>query len=379
MKISSSIITILLIPLAFFISENLAFSSEGSSLKIKTIVIDPGHGGKDPGCVRNGIFEKDVVLSVGLKLGKLIQDSLPGIRVVYTRSSDEFVELQKRADIANRNRADLFISIHINANKSGQPRGSETFCMGLNMTGDNMEVCRMENSVITLEEDYSSKYEGFEPNNPESYIIFSLLQNSNLEQSLKLAENIQSMYKKGPITRSRGVGQAGFVVLWKCSAPAVLTELGFLTNDEDFKILSDKRKHQLMASNIYNAVKMYRSSYEFTTAQNDAATPVNSTNAPVENTAAPLTDTNDSVNNATAPVINTNSDEPKYAIQVLSSPKYITLDDHELKGLDCYHVKVGRLNKYLTGSYQTIDEAKRDLPRIKELFHDAFIINLPIQ
>lgn len=344
----------------------------GSSLRLKTVVIDPGHGGKDPGCVRNGIYEKDIVLSVGLKLGKMIQDSLPGINVIYTRSTDRFVELQERADVANKNKADLFLSIHVNANKSSSPHGSETFCMGLNMSEDNLEVCQMENSVITLEDDYSSKYEGFDPQSPESYIIFSLLQNSHLEQSLKFAENIQKMSCNGPVSRSRGVLQAGFVVLWRCTSPAVLTELGFLTNDGDYSILSNKKYHNALARNLFRAIKSYRDTYEYSSGT--VAGRMHET----ETTAISATQSSSSdrrqKNNSQITSADFSGSEGWFAIQILSSPNLIGKDDSELKGVDCYVVKVKNLNKYVTGHYESQEEARKVLPQIKKLFPDAFVV-----
>lgn len=329
--------------------------ASGEQYKMKTVVIDPGHGGKDPGCMRNGIMEKDIVLSVGLKLGRMIQDSLPDLKVIYTRNSDKFVSLQDRAGLANSNHADLFLSIHVNATKSSQPKGSETFCMGLNMSEDNMEVCQQENSVITLEDDYTSKYEGFDPKSPESYIIFSLLQNSNLEQSLRLAENIQKMQTTGPITNNRGVKQAGFVVLWKCSAPATLTELGFLTNDADFRILSDSRKHKSLAYNLFKAVKLYKESLEY------------SKEEPKVEVAE------------TEPVRQQTKPSPQYTIQVLASKRLIDTKNPQLKGLNCFVLKVGNVNKYVTGRYRTKEEAQKDLPRIRKKFKEAFIIPIPNQ
>lgn len=338
-----------------------AFGQEsGASLKLKTVVIDPGHGGKDPGCIRGGVYEKDIVLSIALKLGKMIQDSLPGVKVIYTRSDDRFIELQERAGIANRNNADLFLSIHINANRSSSPHGSETFCMGLNMSDENMEVCQMENSVITLEDDYSSKYEGFDPKSPESYIIFSLLQNAHLEQSLKFAENIQKISAGGPVSNNRGVRQAGFVVLWRCTSPAVLTELGFLTNDEDFKILSNKRYHSALAGNLFKAVRMYRDCYEFSSEPTAGRVLTEPSSTQEHNTETTTTKVNG-----------------KYAIQVLSSSELIKLNDRQLKGLDCYVVDINSRYKYVTGRFMTKEEAERALPEVKKLFHDAYIINIP--
>jgi len=345
-----------------------------SSLKLRTVVIDPGHGGKDPGCVRNGIYEKDIVLSVALKLGKMIQDSLPGVRVIYTRSTDRFVELQERAEVANKNNADLFLSIHVNANKSSSPQGSETFCMGLNMSEDNMEVCQMENNVITLEDDYTSKYEGFDPQSPESYIIFSLLQNAHLEQSLKFAESIQKMSGNGPVSHSRGVRQAGFVVLWRCTSPAVLTELGFLTNDGDYKILTNKKYHNALAANLFRAIRIYRDSYEFSSGTSSAGI------SGAEAEKAPHTGSQSSPSGmrqkSESKTANVSGSEGGFAIQILSSPKLIGIDDPELKGVDCYIVKVKNSNKYVTGHYKSQEEARKALPEIRKLFPDAFVVYL---
>ena len=196
-------------------------------VELKTVVIDAGHGGHDPGATNGRIYEKNITLSVAKRLGDLIKRNYPSVKVIYTRDDDTFVELYKRADIANKNNADLFISIHVNSVDNRSVRGHETFVMGQDKNSENLEICQLENSVITLEDDYTSNYQGFDPKNPESYIIFSLLQNAHLEQSLDFATLVQKNADAGPITNNRGVKQANFIVLWKCTMPAVLIELGY--------------------------------------------------------------------------------------------------------------------------------------------------------
>jgi len=349
-----------------------AQTQESASYQLKTVVIDPGHGGKDPGCMKGKVYEKDIVLSVALKLGRMIQDSLPGVNVVYTRTDDTFVELSARAGIANRDKADLFISIHINATGSTQAHGTETFIMGMNMSEDNMEVCQLENSVITLESDYSTKYEGFNPSVPESYIIFSLLQNAHMEQSLILAENLQKSYSKGPITHSRGVRQAGFVVLWKCTMPSILTELGFLSNPGDYKILSDSKQHYRLAGNIFNAVKAYRNKFGIKEVQDTA--PSSSMAEPI-----PVYVKDDSKR----PSVRTSGDKKRekepsdtlnaFHIQILATPYNLKNDDPFFKGKKHGTYKVGNINKYYIGDFKTREEAQRKLSEVRRDFKDAFV------
>ena len=179
----------------------------GQTNKIRTVVIDPGHGGKHPGAISaNGKYmEKNITLAIGLKLGQLIKDNHPNIKVLYTRTTDKFVDFDERAAIANKNKADLFISIHVNSTKNTTVRGTETFVMGIHKSDENFEVCKTENSVIVMEADYKTKYEVFTPDSPESYIIFSLLQLTNLEQSLLFTSQVHNLSKKAPIANNRGV------------------------------------------------------------------------------------------------------------------------------------------------------------------------------
>ncbi|MCF8388407.1 MAG: N-acetylmuramoyl-L-alanine amidase, partial [Bacteroidales bacterium] len=187
--------------------------------RIRKVVIDAGHGGRDPGALGKNSREKDIALSIALKTGGYIEKYLPDVEVIYTRKSDRFVELHKRAQIANEAQADLFISIHCNANNSSQPYGTETYVMGLHKSQANLEVAQKENAAILKEEDYQAEYEGFDPESPEAYIIFSLFQNAFLDQSLEFASLVQNQFKERVGLRDRGVMQAGFLVLYRITMP----------------------------------------------------------------------------------------------------------------------------------------------------------------
>ena len=229
--------------------------------ELSKVVIDAGHGGKDPGALGRHCKEKDIVLDVALRLGKMINDSLPTVQTIYTRDKDVFVDLYKRAEIANKSGADLFISIHANWVNKPEIRGAETFVLGLHRSKENLEVAQKENSVITLEEDYTNNYEGFDPSQPESYIIFELMQNRYLENSLLMASLTQENFV-GMQRENRGVRQAGFLVLRQTSMPSVLVELGFLSNkEEELYMKSEEGRKQLVVS-IFNAFKQYKTQYD---------------------------------------------------------------------------------------------------------------------
>jgi len=234
-----------------------ATHKEVAGNEINTIVIDAGHGGHDPGTHGGKTNEKDVALKIALKLGKIISDSLPDIKLIYTRKTDKFIALSERSNIANKNNADLFISIHCNANNNTSAKGTETFIMGLHKTDGNLAVSKRENAAILLEEDYKDNkaYGGFDPNSPIGHIIFSMLQNAYLDQSAMLAGKIESEFVDSGKMNSRGVKQAGFLVLWKTTMPSVLVETGFLTNARDRLILVSSNGQQKIAQSIYRAVK----------------------------------------------------------------------------------------------------------------------------
>ncbi len=255
-----NIVTISVLALAFFLlsSNKLDFRED---YKVRTVVIDAGHGGKDVGCNGKVSHEADVALELALQVGRLIEKNIPDVKVVYTRKTDTFVELIDRAAIANKNNADLFISIHLNA---GPPAayGTETYAMGLHTSKGNLEVAKRENSVILHEDNYKENYGGFDPNSPQSHILFTLHQSAYMDNSLRIAQKIEDEFKNRVGRKSRGVKQAGFLVLWKSYMPSVLIECGFLTNPTEEKFLNDKTGQSYMASGIYRAFKDYKRELE---------------------------------------------------------------------------------------------------------------------
>jgi len=233
-----------------------------SDFKVDVVVIDAGHGGRDPGTNGKYAKEKDVALKIALKLGYYIQKNFPDVKVIYTRKDDRYLALDERADIANKNKADLFICIHANAIVSANAWGTETYVMGLHKEQGNMEVATRENAVITLDENYEERYEGFDPNSPESYILFSLTQSAYKESSLMFAQKIEEQFKTKAGRYSRGVKQAGFWVLWRTAMPSVLIETGFLSNSKEETFLSSANGQDLLASGIYRAFRDYKSQIE---------------------------------------------------------------------------------------------------------------------
>ena len=223
------------------------------------VVIDPGHGGKDPGAVSKGIQEKDVVLGIGLKLGKYINENFPDVKVVFTRNTDVFVPLIDRSRIANRNKADLFISLHANTCGTPSLRGTETFVLGLHRSNDNLDVAKKENSVILMEDNYRQTYEGFDPNSSESYIMFEMVQDNYLDQSLSFADDIQRQFKSRLESSNRGVKQAGFLVLRESSMPSVLVETGFVSNQAEANYLKSEEGQHVIASSIFDAFRKFKS------------------------------------------------------------------------------------------------------------------------
>ena len=235
----------------FFCIQTLAF----------TVVIDPGHGGRDVGALGRVSKEKDINLKVALALGDLIKKNYPGIKVGYTRSKDTFVELGRRAAIANKAKADLFISIHTNSTAAGRKgttaQGTETYTLGMHRAADNLAVAKRENSVITLETNYEQTYEGFDPSSSESYIIFELMQDQYMASSVDFASMVQKQFATTAKRVNKGVHQAGFLVLREVSMPSVLIELGFINNRQEEKFLASEWGQKQLAKSIYNAFQAY--------------------------------------------------------------------------------------------------------------------------
>ena len=249
---------------AFVVSNNFLYG-QSSSNKIKTIVIDPGHGGKDSGTMgtkRFKIYEKHVALSVSLKLGKYISENFPEVEVIYTRNSDVFLELNERTEIANNANADLFISIHCDGFTNPKPSGASVFVMGMSKLKANMDVAMRENAAIYLEDNYQQKYDGFDPKSPESYIVFSLMQNTYLNQSLSFAEEVENQFSTRANRKSRGVKQAPFYVISRTNMPSILVECGFLTNPKEEEFLHSDIGQDYIASAIFRAFRSYKESIE---------------------------------------------------------------------------------------------------------------------
>ncbi|EJX07614.1 N-acetylmuramoyl-L-alanine amidase, family 3, partial [gut metagenome] len=228
-----------------------------------TVVIDPGHGGHDPGASGRISKEKSINLKVALKLGKQIQQKCPDVKVIYTRSKDVFIPLDRRAEIANNAKADLFISIHTNALANNRTfKGASTWTLGLAKSDANLEVAKRENAVILYENDYKTRYAGFNPNSSESYIIFELMQDKYMSQSVHLASLVQKQFKQSCQRIDRGVHQAGFLVLKASAMPSILVELGFISNPEEEKYLNSEAGSTTLANGIYRAFLTYKKEQE---------------------------------------------------------------------------------------------------------------------
>lgn len=323
-----------------------------------TVVIDPGHGGKDPGAVGSVSKEKDIVLSVGLKLGNLIEENHPDVKVLYTRDKDRFVELNQRAGIANKAHADLFISIHCNAldRRLKSPQGVETFVLGLHRSKDNLDVAKAENAVIMYEDDYSVKYEGFNPNEPESYIIFEFMANEFLSQSVHLATLVQNQLITNSKRVNRNVRQAGFLVLREVAMPSILVELGYISNKQEESYLNSTNGQSSLASSIYQGFKQYKHDYDkkshvFT------ESPKSSQPANVQ------------------PKITEEAGKREYRIQFLVSSRKIESGASAFKGLNPVDFYMdGSTYKYTFGSTSDQKVIEQLLREVRKKFKDAFIV-----
>ena len=232
------------------------------AFRMRKIVLDAGHGGSDPGNIGSKAREKDINLAVTLLVGKYIKENMPDVEVIYTRKDDSFQTVKQRPNIANVNKADLFVSIHSNSAANKTAFGTETFVMGTKYAEANFDIVKKENSVILLEENYKEEYEGFDPTSPESYMMFNLMQKAYMGNSITLADQIESQFRNKVGRKSRGVKQGPFWVLWTPSMPSVLVELGFLSNTEEERFLMTKEGQEYMASAIYRAIKEYKSEIE---------------------------------------------------------------------------------------------------------------------
>lgn len=337
------------------------------------VVIDAGHGGKDVGAVGRQKREKDINLAVALKLGDMIESSMNDVKVVYTRKTDKYLTLQERADIANKFKGNLFISIHTNSvskkNKNRNTiKGASTYTLGLHRSEDNLEVAMRENSVISLETDYEVTYQGFDPNSTESYIIFEISQNAHMEQSVDFASRVQSEFVTTASRVDRGVRQAGFLVLARTSMPAVLVELDFICNPTQETFLGSTTGQTKLAKSIYNAFYDYKISTDNKIAAVSGKKPLSESK--MRNNVKPINSENE---------LNTDDvikeDNIRYKIQVLTSKVRLQKNDYRLKGLSPvdYYIENG-LYKYTYASAKTMEEAQSILKVVRKSFKEAFIV-----
>lgn len=326
------------------------------------VVIDAGHGGKDPGALGSSSREKDIVLAIALKTGQYINDNLKNVKVVYTRSKDVFVELRERGQIANRAKADLFISIHANSTESGRTvRGAETFILGLDKEAANLAVAMKENEVILLEDDYSVHYSGFDPKSPESYIIFSLMQNVYKKQSIEFAALLQDQFRERLGRIDRGVKQGPFQVLVGTAMPSVLVEVGFISNAEEEKFLKSAQGQDYLASAIFRAFRDYKNSIDQKSGFNAVRDEQLKSSA---------------TTNVSATTTSVSSNEELYfTVQIASTKEKKEPVPANFKGLGNMNeiVEPDRF-RYASGRFKSYQEAVVYRKNIADKYPDAFVI-----
>lgn len=327
----------------------------GDHLRLSTVVIDPGHGGKDPGAVSSDkkAYEKTFTLQIAQAVADKIRAAYPDVNVVLTRSDDRYVTVGGRADIANQAGANLFISVHINSNAKASPSGfsvhvlGQSHKQGTDLYANNMDIVRRENSVILLEEDYTTTYGDFDPNDPESYIFMNLMQNANLEQSVRFAQLVENNLKGGPIKNDRGISQDPFLVLWRTAMPAVLLELGFISNANDLAVLKSADDRDKIAERLFQAFKEYKAIYDGTV-------------------------------DVTAPETKTTPKESDtvYAVQIFAVGKKMDPKAREFLGYTPKIIPGTRLYKYCIGVSDTVEGARKNLPSIRKKYPDAFLVKI---
>ena len=366
-------IIILLCAIWQFILPSTIQAEEGTF----TVVIDPGHGGRDPGAIGKRGKEKNINLSVALKLGNLIQNNCKDVRIVYTRKNDTFVTLDKRAQIANNAKADLFISIHTNSVAKGRTvRGTETYTLGLHRTDDNLEVAKKENSVILIESDYEQRYAGFNPNSSESYIIFEFLQDKNMEKSVELATLIQKQFKTTAKRIDKGVHQAGFLVLRETSMPGVLVELGYISTPDEEKYLLTEAGTDALAQSIFKAFKTYKSQTNPNIKVNKQPVSTPQTESKPQQAKKTATKTASKTTSQPSKAIKTGkATKTVFKIQILTSEKALGAKSKQFKGLSPvnYYREKG-LYKYTHGETTDYNQIWRTKKQISAKFKDAFIV-----
>lgn len=351
------------------------------------VVIDAGHGGRDPGAMGSKAREKNINLAVALKTGKYIKENIKDVKVIYTRDDDSFIGLAERADVANRNKADIFISIHSNAISDRKYTGTETWVLGQSMDEANLQVAMKENSVITFEQDYQTKYEGYDPNSVESFIIFSLMQNTYLKQSTEFATMIQNQFRDRAGRKDRGVKQAGFVVLWRTTMPSVLVELGFVTNTDEEKYLMSEQGQDYLASAIFRAFRNYKQAIDSRSGLNSNNIARNDTprvDTVNETVKTPVAEEKAETPAAPAAAIDSsageirpadNSGEILFMVQFAAVPKSSPVSQGQLPDIETViRIEDGERIKYAAGNFTVYEDAVRCRRLLTAKYPDAFVI-----
>ena len=346
-----------------------------ADMRLKTVVIDPGHGGKDAGCISRDkkTYEKNITLDIGKRLAKKIRAAYPDVEVKMTRSEDVFVELENRAVIANKAGADLFISIHVNAVEKGTTaNGYSIHCLGQSakkgndLYSKNLDLVKRENSVIMLEDNYETTYQGFDPNDPQSSIIFSLMQNAHLGNSLSFAEDVAQAMGSTPIKNSRGVSQDPFWVLWRTAMPSVLVEVGFITNPDDLTTMRSEKGRDGIATNIFNAFKTFKTRYDNSMAlEKEVEKEVPAAREQEAEQASAGQETNPEVNEG-----------PLYGVQVLATTKKMDVSDPFFAGYKPVMIQTGKIYKYVIATSHSLKEVKANHKKIQSKFPDNFIVRI---
>lgn len=337
----------------------------GGNTRLKIVVIDPGHGGKDPGAVSadGKTYEKNITLDIAKRLSSKITNGTKDVKVLMTRESDKFVSLNDRALIANNAGADLFISIHINAAENRNANGYSIHLMGQSLQKNkdlyeyNLNVCRRENAVIKLEDDYTTTYEGFDPDDAESVIFMQLMQNAHLEQSMSFAEIIEGKMKSSPFEADRGVWQNPFYVLWKTAMPSALLELGFISNKNDLAVLRDENNREKIAECLYHAFVEYKQHYD------------RSLGNDIEEEKA------DSVTSQEGKVA-IEENKIKYGVQIFAGSNLLPERSPEFMGYKVKILQNGKIYRYIIGISSSMEEARKEQEVIRKKYPSCYIVEV---
>ena len=351
-----------------------AQSASQEHLRLRTVVIDPGHGGKDAGCVSRDkkTYEKNITLDIGKRLSQKISAAYKDVTVKMTRSDDTFVELENRAVTANKANANLFISIHVNSVEKGTTANGYSIHVlgqsqraGNDLYSKNLDLVKRENSVIMLEDNYQTKYQGFDPNDPQSSIIFSLMQNAHLTASLTFADDVAQAMSANPVIKhNRGVSQDPFWVLWRTAMPAVLIEVGFMTNPDDLATMRSEKGREGIAENIFQAFKTFKARYDGSMTVEDKPAP----------------------QPAPQPAAQPAKEEPKpevkkqdgilYGIQILASAKPMPQGDPFFHGYKPMEVKAGKYYKYIVCTDSSLKKVRANYSKVQNVFKDAYLVKI---